>query len=97
MPCKPQDVRQRLCDSQCKSASARTIERYTRRGRTQLKPTGISQENVAVGFGLHRVVYVVVDTSGAQACHVRVVCINVNVNVNAKARHDITTQRALAR
>jgi len=64
-----------------------TIERYTRRGRTQVKPTGISQESAAAGFGLHRVVYIVFDTSGAQACHVRVVCINVNFNVNAKARH----------
>lgn len=74
----------------------RTIERYTRRGRTQVKPAGISQENAVAGFGLHRVVYVVVDTSGAQACHVRVVCINVNVNVNAKAQHgDPENPRAL--
>lgn len=65
-----------------------TIERhYARRGRTQVKPAGISQESAAAGFGLHRVVYIIVDTNGAQACHVGVLRINVNVNVNAKARH----------
>lgn len=56
----------------------------------QVKPADISHESA--GFGLHYVLYVAVDTSGAQACHVKFVCtcirvyINVNVNVNAEAR-----------
>lgn len=96
VPCKPQDVPKALRWP----VQVRLGRQSARRGRTQVKPgwyfPGECGAAAAAGFGLQRVVYIVVDTSGAQACHVRVEGINVNVKVNAKARHsDPESPRAL--